>query len=266
MQERNGDPSDTLDAETKAFYLRALDILDRSGANYVVGGAYAMAYHAGIIRHTKDLDVFLRRDELPRALKAFEGAGYRTELTHPHWLGKAYNHDDDAFVDLIYASGNGLCRVDDEWINHPVHGEVIGRHASLSPAEEIIWSKSFIMERSRFDGADIAHLLFARARHLDWARLLHRFSGTERVLLAHLVLFGFIYPSEKSAIPPWVMDELIGRLRGESAATDRVCRGTLLSWEQYLPDVHDRGFADGRLEPHGRMNAEEIERWTMAPK
>src|SRR2546428_9659711 len=149
MQGPNGDPSDTLDAETKAFYLRALDILDRSGANYVVGGAYAMAYHAGIVRHTKDLDVFLRRDELPRAIKAFEAAGYRTELTHPHWLGKAYNHGDDAFVDLIYASGNGLCHVDDEWINPPVHREVIGRRANLSPAEAIILSQSVIMGRTR---------------------------------------------------------------------------------------------------------------------
>ena len=62
------------------------------------------------------------------------------------------------------------------------------------------------------------------------------------------------------------MDEVIGRVRGESATVDRVCRGTLLSWEQYLPDLRDRGFEDGRIVPLGRMTAEEIERWTNAPK
>jgi hypothetical protein len=44
------------------------------------------------------LDVFLRRRDLGRAFEALEAAGYRTELTHPHWLGKAFS--DDLFVDL----------------------------------------------------------------------------------------------------------------------------------------------------------------------
>ena len=266
MQGRNGDPSDVLDEETRSFYLRALDLLDGSGITYVVGGAYAMAYHAGIVRHTKDLDVFLREADVPAARRAFDAAGFRTELTHPHWLGKAYNHGDSAFIDLIYASGNGVCRVDDDWLNHAVDGQVIGRRAMLSPCEEIIWSKSFIMERNRFDGADIAHLLLACGRRLDWARLLHRFNGSERVLLAHLVLFGFIYPSEKSVVPSWVMDELFGRVRGETTSDDRVCRGTVLSWEQYLLDVRERGFHDGRIVPRGRMTPEQVKRWTDAPK
>ena len=147
-----------------------------------------------------------------------------------------------------------------------IDGQVIGRRAKLSPAEEIIWSKAFIMERNRFDGADIAHLLLARGRELDWARLLHRFSRNERVLLAHLVLFGFVYPSEKSIIPSWVMDELFGRVRGETTSADRVCRGTLLSWEQYLPDLKERGFHDARLQPRGPLTREEVERWTKAGK
>jgi hypothetical protein len=267
MQGQKDDPSAILDAPTRDFYLRALDILDRADVTYVVGGAYALAAHAGVIRHTKDLDVFLRGADFPRAAKAFDAAGYRTETTHPHWLGKAYSRDEGAFIDMIYGSGNGLCPVDEEWLANAVEGEVLGgRRARLAPAEEIIWSKSFIMERNRFDGADIAHLLLARGAHLDWARLLHRFNRTERVLLAHLMLFGFIYPSEKSVIPAWVMDELIGRVRGETTSDDRVCRGTFLSWEQYLPDVRDRGFQDARLKPHGRLTAEEVERWTKTEK
>ena len=31
--------------------------------------------------------------------------------------------------------------------------------ALVVPAEEMIWSKAFIQERERFDGADIHHLL-----------------------------------------------------------------------------------------------------------
>ena len=36
---------------------------------------------------------------------------------------------------------------------------VLDKEVKLCPPEEIIWSKSFIMERERFDGADINHLL-----------------------------------------------------------------------------------------------------------
>jgi hypothetical protein len=267
MQGPKDDPSAMLDPQTRAFYLRALDTLDHCGVQYVVGGAYALVVHAGVVRHTKDLDVFLRREDFPRVMKAFESAGYRTERTHPHWLGKAYDEHGDAFIDLIYGSGNGLCQVDEEWLRNAVDGLVLGtRPAKLSPCEEIIWSKAFIQERNRFDGADVAHLLLACGRRLDWARLLHRFSRHERVLLAHLVLFGYIYPSERAIVPAWVMDDLIGRMKSESAATGRVCRGTFLSWEQYLSDVRERGFLDARSQPGEALTPEEVERWTDAPK
>src|SRR6266853_3685632 len=62
-------------------------------------------------------------------------------------------------------------------------------------------SKAFVMERERYDGADIAHLLHARAEALDWGRLARRFGRHWRVLLSHLILFGFIYPSERTRIP-----------------------------------------------------------------
>jgi hypothetical protein len=80
------EPAAGLDRQTKDFYLRALDILDHAKVPFVVAGAYALAYHAKIIRHTKDLDVFIKRDDVERALAAFNRAAYRTDRTHPHWL------------------------------------------------------------------------------------------------------------------------------------------------------------------------------------
>jgi hypothetical protein len=126
--------------------------------------------------------------------------------------------------------------------------------------------KAYIMERERFDGADIAHILQSCAEKLDWPHLVRRFGPDWRVLLSHLVLFGFIYPSERGKIPAAVMDDLIGRLRkeGSSAGSDRVCRGTLLSRKQYLLDIRKRGFRDARLEPRVHMDLEDIVHWTKA--
>ena len=68
----------------------------------------------------------------------------------------------------------------------------------LCPAEEMIWSKAFIMERERFDGADVAHLLRAARRASSTGSACSPASASNwRVLLAHLVLFGFIYPGER---------------------------------------------------------------------
>ena len=126
--------------------------------------------------------------------------------------------------------------------------------------------KAYIMERERFDGADIAHILQSCAEKLDWPYLIHRFGPDWRVLLSHLVLFGYIYPSERGKIPAPVMDDLIGRLQkeGPSAGSDRVCRGTLLSRKQYLLDIGKRGFRDARLEPRVHMDSEDIAHWTKA--
>jgi hypothetical protein len=253
-----------LDAVTREFYLRAMNLLEEAGVGYMVGGAYSLAHHAGIVRHTKDLDLFVRRDDRFRALEVLERqGGYRTEMVFPHWLGKAF--DNDAFVDIIFGSGNGLTRVDEEWFAHAVDGVALGRPARLCPAEEIIWSKAFIQERERFDGADIAHLLQARGLALDWPRLRRRFRGHERVLLAHLLMFGYIYPAERDKVPAWVASELMDAVRAERPAADkRLCRGTLLSRQQYLPDIRKRGYHDARLEPAGQMNPDEVAHWTAA--
>ena len=83
----------------------------------------------------------------------------------------------------------------------------------------MIWSKSFIMERERFDGADVAHLLQRPRRRVSTGSACCAASSQRgwRVLLAHLVLFGYIYPGDAQRIPSRVMDTLTDRLRQETA-------------------------------------------------
>jgi len=96
--------------------------------------------------------------------------------------------------------------------------------------------------------------------------LVRRFGSHWRVLLSHLVLFGFIYPSERNRIPSSVLSDLLQRTQEELSTTpsDHVCRGTLISRAQYLPDVHERGYRDGRLAAGSHMTAADIESWTAA--
>jgi hypothetical protein len=254
-----------LPADTYEFYRRALSALLEANVPFLVGGAYAYERYTGIARHTKDFDIFVHPRDFDRTLAVFQARGYQTEMTFPHWIGKAFCGDD--FIDIIFSSGNGIAAVDQGWFDHAVEEEVLGLPLRLIPAEEMIWSKAFIMERERYDGGDVAHVIRACGEQLDWVRLVHRFGPHWRVLLSHVVLFGFIYPCERSRVPRWVLAELSSRLLTEADSAPpqgRLCQGTFLSRSQYLVDVDRWGYEDPRVAPLGNMTSDETARWTAA--
>jgi hypothetical protein len=256
----------TLDPVTREAYRAVLQIMAEAGPPFLVGGAYALECHTAIARHTKDLDLFVAPGDCDALLELFQARGYEAGRTHPHWLAKV--EINGACVDVIYRSGNGLAEVDREWIARGVPGTVVDLPVRLLAAEEMIWTKAFVMERERFDGADVAHLLRARGADLDGERLLRLFGPHWQVLYAHLILFGYIYPAEAARmIPRALRDELARRLAADDAAADpttRVCQGTLLSRSQYLIDIDRWGYLDARLAPRGRMTSDDVAAWTEA--
>ena len=249
-----------------AFYRKALRVLTDAGIPFLVGGAFAHACYTGIRRSTKDLDLFIRRGDYERIAQLMQQHGWRTEMSHPHWLAKV--HDGPEFIDLIFNSGNGLTPVDERWFQGNLQADILGVPVRIANAEDGLLSKAFIMERERYDGGDIAHLLQANAERLDWDGLLERFGAHWRVLLAHLTLFGYIYPGERHRIPAWVMARLMSHLADETAqppaADENVCAGTLLSREQYLHDVERLGYVDGRLTDASSMTPKDVAVWTQA--
>lgn len=247
------------------FYQDAFAILAEADISFLIGGAFAQSRYTSRDRDTKDLDIVLRRADLERMLTAFDAAGYRAEVPFPHWLAKI--HSNGHYLDVMFGSGNGAIHVDDCWFAHAVEAEVLERHVWLCPPEELIWSKAFVQERERFDGADVLHMLHSCARTLNWDRLLMRFGVNWPVLLSHLVLFQFAYPDRRGDIPRHLLDELTERLRRlDTDEGDHVCNGTILSREQYLYDVQTLGYEDARLEPRGGMTARDLEIWTEAIK
>ena len=249
----------------QAFYVRVMTTLDAANVGFLVGGTYAFTPYTGIARSTKDFDIFVRREDAERALATLSAAGLRTEMTFPHWLGKVFHKK--YFVDVIFNSGNAVTPVDELWFVHGVPATVLGIDVRLVPPEEMLWSKAFVMERERYDGADVMHILRSRAERLDWDRILARFGGRWRVLLLNLVLFGFVYPGERARIPSRIMRHLINRLSAELGGDDtagRLCQGTLISREQYLADTLEWGYADGRMAPRGNMTPDQVSDWTVA--
>jgi predicted nucleotidyltransferase len=228
------------------FHRKSMAALQDANVPFLIGGAYVVEAHAGISRRSKDFDLYVRPPHVDTAIDALAHAGYKTEKTFPHWLAKTGCGRD--YIDLIFRAGNGLCDVDDSWFERAQDDELLGLHVKLCAPEEMIWMKAYIMERERFDGADIAHILQSCAEKIDWPHLVQRFGPDWRVLLSHLVLFGYIYPSERGKIPAAVMDDLIVRLLALlGSAVVRCYRESNIWWISGSGDFAMRGSSNASI-------------------
>jgi hypothetical protein len=253
-----------VETPSHAFYRDVLELLTRAGVPFLIGGAFAFVHQTGIDKSTKDLDIFVRSVDVQRVIAACRQAGYDTDLVFSHWLAKI--HSPSGFIDVIFGSGNGMAPVDDGWFEHGRPAELLGIQVQIAPVEETLWSKAYVMERERFDGADIMHILRERGSSLDWDRLLTRFGPHWPLLYTYLLFFHFVYPSEIATLPSSVLEDLsrrMGELR-RAPQEERVCQGTLVSRAQYLLDIGQYGYADARLAPRGGMSAEDAIFWTWA--
>jgi hypothetical protein len=244
-------------AQVRLLYRRALGALKDSGLPFAVGGAYALGVHTGIHRETKDLDIFTLPDRAPEVLKLFSDLGYPSVMVARHWLGKITW--EDAVIDIIFGFRNGVSQVAPDWFDRAREAELFEKSVPVLAPEEMIWSKVFVAERHRYDGADIAHLIRAGADGMDWARLRDLFGVHWPLLLSSLVLFGYVYPAERSKIPDGLVRELVERWQRQgNSSGPEICRGTLLSHSQFLHDVTAANLLDARVLPIGNLEADHV--------
>jgi hypothetical protein len=232
-------------AEAEAFYADAIGELIESGIPFLVAGTFAVAAYTGISRLTKDFDIFCKAGDWPRLLSHFKSRGYAVSIEDDRWIGKV--NRGPIFFDVIFASSNGTTPVSDLWFEHACETTVLGHSVQLVGPTELVWSKFFIQNRNRYDGADVAHLILRAHERIDWKRLLEHMEVHWEVLLIHLLNFRWIYPSERDRVPEWLMNELLDRLayqRGLPPPKARICRGRMFSSVDYEIDVREWGFAD----------------------
>lgn len=230
--------------EAMAFYQEGITLLMESGADFLLGGGFATFHYTGMFRDTKDLDVFCRPSDYTRILKHFAQKGYTTELTDVRWLAKIFKGE--YFIDVIFNSVNNVCTVDDSWFEHAGHGAFAGLPVKFLSAEDLLWCKAYVQNRERYDGADINHVILKYGKQLDWARLLKRLDAHWHLLLSHLILFQFVYPSDfHEIIPRWLFEELMKRAHEQydlPPAVERVCRGPVIDNTQYSIDIKEWNY------------------------
>lgn len=231
-------------AEAEVFYTEAIRELSATDIPFLVAGTYAVSAYTGVARQTKDLDIFCKAGDFARILAHFKVLGYAVEIVDDRWLGKVFKGTH--FFDVIFGSANGTMPVGDGWLEHARQTELLGSRVRIIGPTELIWSKCFIQDRGRHDGADIAHTILKAHEQIDWHRLLSYLEVHWELLLMQLLNFRWIYPSERDHVPAWLLDELLERLgkqRQLPAPRMKICRGRLLSQTDYEIDVKEWGFA-----------------------
>lgn len=237
--------------EQERIYAQALRALNEANIPYLVGAAFARHAYTGVWRRTKDMDIFLKPEDLKDALKALRKSGYDTKIEHRHWLAKAYM--DDEFVDLIFGTGHGLVRIDDRWFQNPRPAAVMGVPTWLVPIEEMIAMGVYVAERNRFDASDVAHLIRASKGKVNWERVLEILGENQELLFLHLILFDIIYPGHSEYLPQDLMVEMFEEIRErweEGDVDAKAFRGSILDPFSFSVDLEDWGYEDRReLEP-----------------
>ena len=231
-----------LPQEQEALYREVLLAMEAEKIPYAVAGAFALQKHTGICRYTKDLDLFVRAEETPIALEHLRKHGFETEIRDPVWLAKA--HRDDFFVDLITGMSNAVFVVDESWIQLAIPALIVDVPTRVLAAEELIVSKLFVTRRERFDGADIAHVIYGTRGKLDWNRIVRRIGEHWEVLLWALVLFHYVYPANANFVPSWLWMELTGRFLNEIQHPDPNApfRGSLIDEHMFAIDLKEWGL------------------------
>lgn len=236
--------TDEKKVEANAFYKEALELLQESGADFMLGGAFATFHYTGVFRETKDIDIFCKSSEYPKILKHFASKGFKTELTDIRWLAKVFKGE--YFMDVIFDSVNHICTVDDSWYEHAVEADFMGLRVKMIPPEELIWCKTYVQNRERFDGADVNHMFLKYGKNLNWERLMMRLDHHWQLLLAKILVFQFVYPADyRDIIPQWLWDELIKRANEQyelPPAQEKVCRGPIIDNTQYSIDIRDWNY------------------------
>jgi Nucleotidyl transferase of unknown function (DUF2204) len=233
-----------LHADQERLYRDVLRLLVEQRIPHAVSGAFALQEHTGVRRPAKDLDIFLTSETAVLALDVLSKYGFRCEVCDPVWLAKAYR--DDFFVDFITGMSNAAVTVTDSWITRARLSVILGVPTRILAAEELLASKMFVVRRERFDGADIAHIIYATRGRLDWNRILELAGAHWEMLLWTLVLFRYIYPAQSHYVPLPVWTQLVNQLVHRLLNPDPSARfrGSLVDENMFAIDVKEWGLDD----------------------
>ena len=182
-----------------AAYATALAALRAARVPHVVGGGLAIQ-HYGRRRSTKDLDLFVRPNDVEAALNALTAAGFTAMDTDAAWLRKAIRGD--AHIDLVVYSMGSIPLTDDE-IERSLSVDLDGVPMRIFRPEDLLLRKIYLIRDAGPDWHDAFSILESEGANLNW-------SMVERDDLDPRPLAGFLLVAD-SRIPGFIPPHVLAR-------------------------------------------------------
>lgn len=234
--------------EQATLFREVLTVLEEKCIPYAVSGAFALRQHTGICRFTKDLDLFMTACTARHVYTYLRQQGFHCDVIDPVWLAKV--RKGEFYVDLITGMSNAIVVVEDSWIERAKPAVVHDVETRVLAPEELVASKIFVAKRERFDGADIAHIIYGTYPAFDWDRELQLVGEHWELLLWALLFFRYVYPAQTHYVPDRIWHDLWRRFQDEIARSNPEAkfRGSLVDDKVFAIDVNEWGLADVQAE------------------
>ena len=219
-----------------AAYEIAIDAFDKRNMPFALAGGHALACYTGRTRASKDVDFIIVPEDRELAIDTVKSCGfddyYDRQPYDRNWIFRSCR--EDTILDLIWAMPNRRASVQADWLTGGPLVRVHNRTLRLIPAEELLWTKLYVLQRDRSDWPDLLNLIYAAGETLDWRHLLDMI-GTDSALLASLlVIFAWLRPESARKLPQWLWRELHLPKPG-SWATPAPGRENLLDTRDWFP-------------------------------
>jgi hypothetical protein len=154
---------------------------------------------------------------------------------------------------------NAAIVVEDSWIDRASPAVVHDVRTRVLAAEELLASKIFVARRERFDGVDIAHVIYGTRGKIDWQRVLQLVGEHWEMLLWALVLFRYAYPAQTQYVPAELWRELLSRFQDAVAHPNPQARfrGGLVDDKMFAIDLNEWGL-DNLMEEYRKRRLRRI--------
>lgn len=159
----------------------AVSAMEDNELDYVLIGGIASAV-LGRPRATRDIDLFVRAEDIEAAVRALDDAGFDTKEPELDWLYKADKNEIQ--VDVIFKS-SGDIYLDERMSERALETEFKGQPVRLVPAEDLLVMKALSHDEETpqywYDA-----LAIIATNELDWDYVLSRAGHGARRMLSLL--------------------------------------------------------------------------------
>jgi hypothetical protein len=195
--------------EQWSVYRQVIARAREGGIRFAVGGGLAVSVYTGHWRPSKDLDIYVLRQDRETMIEITRNVGlvdyYEQRPYDRTWIYRSCSPE--AIVDVMWAMANHRAPVDEDWLCGGEAG-VNGEKVRLVPVEEMIWDKLYVLQRDRCDWPEALKLIYAAGHALDWEHLTRRVGEDLPLLAGAVSVFRWLCPGRARLFPAWIWERL----------------------------------------------------------